>query len=221
MNKPSTILFENNLIRLQHIVELLRKKQSFLSEQKKKIQSLFEDADKLDDEIVETGEYDKICQNIKLVYRFVQRKTTRNSLLDNPLSTGSITTSRNLQNFKLPKLDLTKFSGRYLNLISFYDHFKGAVIDNDQFTDRLLSLYLKSVVEGKASKILTPITALYGNFSVAKKFCRIDTTNKGLILRDQFHGIATHRAVPTENTREMRKLVDAMEEHKLSLLNIG
>ena len=55
MNKPFTLLNEDDLIRLQQIVELLKKKQVFLSEQNQKIQSLFDDPDNLDDEIVETG----------------------------------------------------------------------------------------------------------------------------------------------------------------------
>ena len=76
LNKPFTLLNEDNLIQMQQIVELLRKKQAFLSEQNQKFQSLFDDPDNLDDEIVETEEYDdKICQNIDCVHRFVQRKT--------------------------------------------------------------------------------------------------------------------------------------------------
>ena len=130
------VLLENDLIRLQRIVELLRKNQSFLSELNLKIQSFFEDADNLDDEIVETEVYDdKICQIIDLVHHFVQRKTP-NSLQDTPLSTETITTSRNLLNIKLPKLHLPSFSGSYMDWICFYDCFKGAVMDNYQLTDR-------------------------------------------------------------------------------------
>ena len=43
MNKPITLIDEDDLIRLQQIVELLKKKQALLSEQNQKIQSLFDD----------------------------------------------------------------------------------------------------------------------------------------------------------------------------------
>ena len=78
MNKPPQILFENDLIRLQQIRELLEKKQSILSDQNQKIQSLFEDADNLDDKVVETEEYDdNFCQHVDFVDRFVQKKENK------------------------------------------------------------------------------------------------------------------------------------------------
>ena len=167
MNKPFTLINEDNLIRLQQIVELLKKKQAFLSEQNQKIQSLFDDPDNLDDEIVETEEYDdKICQNIDYVHRFVQRKT-RHSSQESSFAAGSTTISWNIQNINLPTLDLPSFSGNYLDWISFYDRFKGAVIDNDQLTNNLRLQYLKSAVKGEASKMLTSITVTDDNFNVA------------------------------------------------------
>ena len=62
MNKPFTLLNEDDLIQLQQIVELLKKKQVFLSEQNQKIQSLFDDPGNSDNEVVETEENDdKLC----------------------------------------------------------------------------------------------------------------------------------------------------------------
>ena len=75
MNKLFTLLSADDLIRLQQIVEFLKKKQAFLSDQNQKIQSFFEDPDNLDDEIVETEEYDdKKCQNIDYVNRFFSER---------------------------------------------------------------------------------------------------------------------------------------------------
>ena len=53
------------------------------------------------------------------------------------------------------------------------------------------------------------------------KFCRTATTTKRLILRAHIHGIVSHRPVSNENKRELRKLVDTMVEHRLSLRNRG
>ena len=221
MNKPFTLLNEIDLIRLQQIVELLKKKQAFLSEQNQKIQSLFDDPDNLDDEIVETEEYDdKICQNIDYVHRFVKRKT-RHSSQESSFALGSTTISRNIQNINLPKLDLRSFSGNYLDWISFFDRFKGVVIDNDQLTNSLRLRYLKSAVEGEASKMLTSITVTDDNFDVAMEISHNQYDNKRLILRAHIHGIVSYRPVSSENTRELRKLVDTMEENRLSLRNMG
>ena len=221
MNKTFTLLNEDDIIRLLQIVELLKKKQPFLSEQNQKIQSLFDDPNNLDNEIVETEEYDdKICQTIDYVYRFVQRNT-RHSSQESSVAAGSITISRNMQNINLPKLDLPSFSGNYLDWISFFDHFKGAVIDNDKLTNSLRLHYLKSAVKGEASKMLTSITVTYDNSDVAMEILHNRYDNKRLILRAHIHGIVSYRPVSNENTRELRKLVETMEEHRFSLRNIG
>ena len=153
MNKQFNLINEDDLIRLQQIVELLKKKQAFLSEQNQKIQSLFDDPDNLDDEIDE--EYDdKICQNIDYVHRFVLRKA-RHTSQESSFAAGSTTISRNMQNINLPKLDLPSISGNYLDWISIFDRFKGAVIDNDQLTNSLRLQYLKAAVKGEASRTET------------------------------------------------------------------
>ena len=143
MNKPFTLLNEDDIILLRQIVELLKKKRAFLSEQNQNIQSRFDDPDYLDGEIVETEDYDdKICQNIDYVHRFVQRKT-KHSSQESSFAAGSTTIPRKMQKINLPKLDSPSFSGNYLDWISFFDRFKGAVIDNDQLTNSLRLQHLK------------------------------------------------------------------------------
>ena len=221
MNKPFTLLNEVDLIRLQQIVELLKKKQAFLYQQNQKIQSLFDDPNNLDDEIVEKEEYDdKICQKIDYAHRFVQRKI-RHSSQECSFAAGSPTISKNMQNINLPKLDLPSFSGNYLDWISFFDRFKGAVIDNVQLTNSLRLQYLTSVMKGEASKMLTSITVTDDNFNVAMEFLPNRYDNKRLILRAHVHGIVSYRPVSNENTRELRKLVDTMKENRVSHRNMG
>ena len=161
-----------------------------------------------------------VRQNINYFHRFVQRKT-RNSSQESSFAAGSTTISRNIQNINLPKLDLPSFSGNYLDWISFFDRFKGAVIDNDQLTNSLRLQYLKSAVKGESSKMLTSITVTDDNFNVAMEILQNRYDNKRLILRAHIHGIVSHRPVSNENTRALRKLVDTMEEHRLSLRNMG
>ena len=148
MNQPFTLLNEDDLISLRQIVELLKKKQAFLSEQNQNIQSRFDDPDNLDEEIAESEEYDeKICQTIDYVQWFVQRKTEHSSQ-ESSFAAGSTTITIKMQNINLPKLDSPSFSGNYLEWISFFDRFKGAVIENGQLTNSLRLQYLKSAVKG-------------------------------------------------------------------------
>ena len=191
MNKPFTLLNEHDLIWLQQIVELLQKKQAFLSELNQKIQSLFVDPDNVDNEIVETEEYDdKIGQNNDYDHGFAQRKT-RHSSQGSSFAAWSTTNSRNMLNLNLPRLRLSSCSGNYLDWISFFYHFKGTVIDNDQLTNSLRLQYLKSAMNGEASEMLTSITLTDENFNVAMDFLQNQYESKGLILRAHIHGIVS------------------------------
>ena len=148
---------------------------------------------------------DKICQNIDYVHRFVQRKT-RHSSQESSFAAGSTTSSRNIQNINLRKLDLSSFSGNYLDWISFFNRFKGAVIDNDQLTNSLRLQYLKSAVKREASKMLTLITVADDNFNVAMEILQNRCDNKILILRAHLYGIVSYRPVSNENTRNYKNL---------------
>ena len=120
----------------------------------------------------------------------------------------SIIFSRNLQNIKLPRLDLPSFSGSNTEWISFYNFFNWAVIGNDQLTDSIKLQYWKSAVQGEASKMLTSITVTDDNFCVATVILQSWYLNERLILRGHIHGFVTHLSVSTVNTR-------------LCLLNMG
>ena len=74
---------------------------------------------------------------------------------------------------------------------------------------------------GEVSKMLTSITVTDDNFDVAMEILQNRYDNRRLILRAHIHGIVSYRPVSHENTRELRKLVDTMEEHRLSLRNMG
>ena len=76
-------------------------------------------------------------------------------------------------------------------------------------------------MKGEASKMLTSITVTDDNFDVAMEILQNRYDNRRLILRAHIHGIVSYRPVSHENIRELRKLVDTMEEHRLSLRNMG
>ena len=113
------------------------------------------------------------------------------------------------------------FPENHLYWIAFFDRFKRAVIDNDQLTNSFRLQYLKTTVKGEASKMLTSITVTDDFFNVAIEILQNRYNNKRLILRAHIHGVVSYRAVSNENTRELRKLVDTLEEHILSPRNLG
>ena len=180
----------------------------------------FDDPDNLNDQIVQTEEYDdKICQNIDSVHRFVQRKKhTRHKRAhlqpEAPQFCAILRTS-------ICEVQLALFFRKLLDWISFFDRFKGAVKNNDQLRNLLRLQYLKWAVKGETSKMLTSITVTDDNFDVAMEILYNRYDNKRLILRAHIRWIVSYRPVSNENTRELRKLVNTMEEHRLSIRNMG
>ena len=127
------------------------------------------------------------------------------------LVTKELTCSRKQNDFdKLPKLDLPSFSRNYLDRISFFDHFKGAIIYNNQLKNSLRVQYLKSAVKGEASKMLTSIIVTDNNFDAAMEILLNQYVKKRFILRANIHGIVSYWPVSNENTRKLRKLVHSV-----------
>ena len=69
--------------------------------------------------------------------------------------------------------------------------------------------------------MLTSITVTDDNFSLATETFQNRYDNKRLILDAQNRETVTIWAAPTENTRELQKFVDTMDERTHSLLNMG
>ena len=156
------IPFENNLIRLQQIVELLRKKQSFLSEQNQNIQSLFEDKLFGWRNCWDRGVWWQDLPNHRLSSSFCSEED-KNLITGHPAvywkhhdfekpAEHQTPEARSAEFFwKLHALDL-------LRLFQGSSNWQGSV-------DSLRLQNLKSAVKREASKMLTSITVT-DNFSV-------------------------------------------------------
>ena len=100
---------------------------------------------------------------------------------------------------------------------SFFDLFKGAVIDNT----RLTLQHLKSSLTGDADKLLHSITITDDNFDIAIDILENRYDNKRLTLRSHLHEIFSQRSLTNENSKDLRTLMETTEEHRLALLNHG
>ena len=121
-------LDETRVARLEQLEINIRKKQDQLSNSISKIQELITDEQPLDNEIQEAEDLDdKYGQYVHQIQQFLQRLKTTTGI--------STSTARPIDvNVNLPKLNLPVFSGGYMEWKSFFDLFKGAVIDNTRLT---------------------------------------------------------------------------------------
>ena len=225
--KPYADLTPDSINRSEQILNLLKKKQQKLCDINQSIQDLITEDEVLEQEIMEAEEFDdQMEQSIAQIQRFLQRvrppapastSTTPTSSSNGPTtSPGS-----RLSNVKLPKLDLPTFSGNYLEWTSFSDLFKGAVTDNTQITDSQKLQYLKASVKGDAAQLLASITITDTNFQIASDILNNRYENKRLIIRAHIQAIISQKTIAAENPKDLRKLVETTEEHRLALRNLG
>ena len=99
--------------------------------------------------------------------------------------------------------------------------FKGAVTNNTRLTKSQNLQHSKSSLTRDADKLLHSITITEDNFHIAIDILEIRYDNKRLILRSQLHEIFKQCSLTTENSKDLRTLVETTEEHRLTLLNRG
>ena len=80
---------------------------------------------------------------------------------------------------------------------------------------------MKSSLTGDADKLLHSITITDDNFDIAIDILANRYDIKRLILRSHLHEIFRQRSLTTENSKDIRTLMERTEEHRLVLLNHG
>ena len=121
----------------------------------------------------------------------------------------------------MPKLDLPTCSGDYLSWTSFFDLFTGAVHNNGTLQNSQKLQYLKASLKGDAAKLLASVTITDANYPVAMKMLRDRYQNNRMILRAHVHAISTQKQLTNETAKDLRQLVETVEEHRLALENMG
>ena len=122
---------------------------------------------------------------------------------------------------KLPKPNLPLFSVNYVEWTSFFALFKGAVIDISSLQGSQNLQYLKASVKGDVAKLLSSIPVADHNFDIAMNTLINRYENKRIIIRTYPHSIFSYRSLTTDNSKELRNLIEAMHEHRLALRNLG
>ena len=209
------------VIRLEQLHKNLSRKQTFLNDLNLQIQSKFDNEVVLETDILQFEEFDdKLVQQLDQIDRFIKSITP--AVRGTTSTSSTITRSTPpLTTAKLPKLDLPTFSGDYLSWTSFFDLFTGAVHNNGTLQNSQKLQYLKASLKGDAAKLLASVTITDANYSVAMKMLRDRYQNNRMILRAHVHAISTQKQLTNETAKDLRQLVETVEEHRLALENMG
>ena len=209
------------VIRLEQLHQNLSRKQTFLNDLNLQIQSKFDNEEVLETDILQSEEFDDtLVQQLDQIDRFIKSITP--AVRGTTSTSSTITRSTPpLTTAKLPKLDLPTFSGDYLSWTSFFDLFTGAVHNNGTLQNSQKLQYLIASLKGDAAKLLASVTITDANYSVAMKMLRDRYQNNRMILRAHVHAISTQKQLTNETAKDLRQLVETVEEHRLALENMG
>ena len=158
----------------------------------------------------------------------IRRRVRSENALDNlgggepsTSSSGSAAIRRHVASAKLPKLNLPTLKCDYENCLSFYDLFKASVHANRSLPDSQRLQYLKGSLQGYAAKLLTSLAKTDANYSIVLQTFEERYANPRIIARTHLTSIFDYPNVKWESSKDLRKLIETLEQHRLRLENLG
>ena len=135
------------------------------------------------------------------------------------LKTSQTSTSSHVGRARLPKLELPKFSGNYLEFTSFFDKFL-AVVDGSELPAVTKFTYLQSLLTGEALASINGLTVTDDSYPVAKE---ILTKRYGRKERIIFSHIQTLLSLQVDcrKSNGLWSLYDSLQSHVRCLESLG
>ena len=109
---------------------------------------------------------------------------------------------------KLPQLSIPKFSGQLQDWVTFKDTFLSLVGSNPTIPNIQKFHYLLAAINGDARKVIQHIPASEQGFRVAWELLVDRYENERLIINTHIDNIMKLPSLATENTTQLRQLVD-------------
>ena len=150
-----------------------------------------------------------------LINTYKQKQQTRSSLTSSSSATSTANT------MKLPKLQLPTFTGAYTDWMSFIDLFTASVDSNSQLSDSEKLNYLRACLKGDAARLISSMTIIDSNYSIALRLLRERYENKRCIVQAHLKAIWSQPVMKGESGIGLRKILETTNEHLRALQELG
>lgn len=124
------------------------------------------------------------------------------------------------QTVRLPKLELKKFNGHLLKWRPFWDSFESTIHKNDSLHKIDKFNYLRSQLEGDASKAIAGLELTHANYDVAVEILKERYGNVQLIIENHYAKLSDMNTA-SNKTNILRSTFDTIEQHLRSLEALG
>ncbi|CAL1285198.1 unnamed protein product [Larinioides sclopetarius] len=118
---------------------------------------------------------------------------------------------------KLPSISLPKFSGQYVEWLSFKSQFVTLIDKNKQLSDSQKLYYLQSSLTGNAKQLQTLDDSYASLFEALQK--RYE--NKRLIVNGHVNELLNIHKLKIESAKELRNMIDNVLSHLRALKQLG
>ncbi|XP_035232070.1 uncharacterized protein LOC118203880 [Stegodyphus dumicola] len=138
-------------------------------------------------------------------------------LIDNVANINKVDIAKSSCKIKLPEIPLPRFSGKYEEWSMFKMEFNNIVTSNTQLTDAQKLHYLHAALKGEAKLLQTQEDTFESLFTALEN--RFE--NKRILVNTDIKAILEFEKIIHESSKELRRLVDAMNKTITALNNLG
>ncbi|XP_071054978.1 uncharacterized protein [Onthophagus taurus] len=128
-------------------------------------------------------------------------------------SLNNTTRAINSHSPKLPRIDLPKFSGDYLQWKHFHDLFDSMVKSNSELSLVEKLHYLKMSVTEEPAQLLKNIAICEDNFARAWDILIDRYENKGILIDSHLSVLLSTRSIKHESSSELKRLISEIKEN--------
>ncbi|XP_031356656.1 uncharacterized protein LOC116180686 [Photinus pyralis] len=139
---------------------------------------------------------------------------------DNP-STITDTSPIERKLARLPRINLTSFSGKYEEWLSFRDSFHSLIDSNKSLTTIEKFQYLKGAVIGEAAAVIKCLETSETNYDQAKDLLKSRYENKRVIISNHIKALFELPVVTRESHDNFRNMLDSILQHTRALKAMG
>ncbi|GFQ84411.1 uncharacterized protein TNCT_697521 [Trichonephila clavata] len=146
---------------------------------------------------------------LKIILKEEMKKLVRNNNNTNACQNIANT---NVNNLKLPRIELPVFTSNYMDWISFRDLFLASIGNNNTLSDSQKLQYLKLSVKGEAATLLQSIQITNYNYQKAWNALTKRYENEAEIINAALNKLVSQPVLKQESASGLRKIIDTTQQ---------
>lgn len=133
----------------------------------------------------------------------------------------SVPETSNKESFKLPKIVIPNFSGKYTEWITFRDLFMSLIHNNPKLDKVQKMHYLKSSLSGEAEQLLRQIPISEANYERCWSQLKTRYNNKRYLSHFILKRLLSQKNIVVESANALKELIDTTNDCLSGLTNLG